>query len=105
MLVEDEGVKKVLLTGTVFPVRGDLTAVPKPRYRLTDKRSSFAVRVVAAAGLPVSPRIARFAPGGSPSRNFLLLLSRSFLLSRGFRNLLDLLCVTPVLMKPVKRKK
>ena len=42
--------------------------------------------------------------GGSPSRNFLL-LSRSFLLSRGFRNLLDLLCVTPVLMKPVKRKK
>ena len=43
--------------------------------------------------------------GGSPSRNFLLLLSRSFLLSRGFRNLLELLCVTPVLMKPMKRKK
>ncbi|CAE7537698.1 RE1 [Symbiodinium sp. CCMP2592] len=58
--------RKVLLTSTIFPVRGELTAVPKPRHRLTGKRSSFAVRVVAAADVPTCHRVARLSPGGEP---------------------------------------
>ncbi|CAE7787133.1 RE1 [Symbiodinium sp. CCMP2592] len=67
VLVDDEGVKKVLLTSTVFPLAKGCAGPPKPRFRLKGKRSSFATRVVAAS--PLGPLSllrcdARFAPGG-----------------------------------------
>ena len=47
---EDDGDGRVLLTNTVYPLRGQTISTSKPRYRLSGKRSPpFALRVVAAA--------------------------------------------------------
>ena len=53
VLIEVEGSSKILLTNTVYPVRGSGPSAPrKPRYRLIGKRSpDFEVRVAAAAML------------------------------------------------------
>ena len=50
VLVEEDGVRRVLLTNTIYPVRGaEVAAERRPRFRISGKRSRFAVRVVAAA--------------------------------------------------------
>ncbi|CAE6948457.1 GIP [Symbiodinium sp. CCMP2592] len=50
VLIEDGDSRKVLLTNTVYPVRGEDTGVPRrPKFRLVGKRSHFAIKVVAAA--------------------------------------------------------
>ena len=71
VLIIDAGKQKVLLTGTVFPVRGDSFAGPlKPRFRLKEKRSSFATRVVAAAvvaHIDDDGLLSRLTPGGESS--------------------------------------
>ena len=71
VLVEDGDSRKVLLTNTVYPLRGeDKGAVCRPTYRLTGKRSHFAVKVVAAAQSCfeyVEEQLARLSPGGESS--------------------------------------
>ena len=50
VLVEDDGAKKVLLTNTIYPVRGvEYGEERKPKFRISGKRSRFVVKVVAAA--------------------------------------------------------
>ncbi|CAE7521159.1 RE2 [Symbiodinium sp. CCMP2592] len=62
--------QKVLLTNTIYPLRPE-PAPPKPKYRLSGKRSpGFATRAVAAvASLWPSrrPRASRLSPGGESS--------------------------------------
>ena len=77
VLVPDGEDKKVLLTGTVYPLRGERLGEPKkPKYRLVGKRSpDFAVRVVAAvdcrnATVLAAVSEARFSPGGESSPVF-----------------------------------
>ena len=58
---------KVLLTNTVYPLRTETSPPRKPKYKLKGKRSPhFAVRVVAATCLDVSPEVSlsRLSPGG-----------------------------------------
>ena len=69
VLVADGETQKVLLTSTVFPVRTG--SADKPKYRLKSKRSSFVVRVLAAATpdhglalLPVTMCTGTRTPGG-----------------------------------------
>ena len=68
VLVDKDGSSKVLLTNTVYPVRkGTLSEPTKPRRRLTGKRSSFEIRVAAAAVLETvcgEAEGTRFPPGG-----------------------------------------
>ena len=68
MLIPDGDTYKVLLTNTIYPLRGSEETVVKPRYRLRDKRSPpFVVRVVAARELSTDfEQWARCPPGGSP---------------------------------------
>ncbi|CAE7377945.1 TY4B-J [Symbiodinium microadriaticum] len=66
VLVQEGSEQRVLLTNTVYPM--DATTLPKPKYRLTTKRSpGFAVRAVAAEGHgwpSVFSSDARLLPGG-----------------------------------------
>ena len=68
VLIPDGDTYKVLLTNTIYPLRGSEETVVKPRYRLRDKRSPpFVVRVVAARELSTDfEQWARCPPGGSP---------------------------------------
>ena len=66
VLVQEEDKLKVLLTNTIYPLKGSGDKVVKPRYRLRHKRSPpFVVRVVAARELDhESTCFARCTPGG-----------------------------------------
>ena len=68
VLVEDVGSRKVLLTNTVYPLRGEDTgAARRPKFRLPGKRSHFAVKVAAAAWTyhdSEENQLARCSPGG-----------------------------------------
>ena len=76
VLVTDKGEQKVLLTNTIYPVRGaEAGAVVKPKYRISGKRSRFAVKVVAAAEMTSNNAQCRdsscgFAAGGESSLSF-----------------------------------
>ncbi|CAE7255929.1 unnamed protein product, partial [Symbiodinium microadriaticum] len=68
VLIKDGLRDKVLLTNTIYPLRGETLGPPlKPWYRLTTKRSpvDLAVRVVAAS--EIASGGSRFAPGGESS--------------------------------------
>ncbi|CAE7427987.1 GIP [Symbiodinium sp. CCMP2592] len=67
VLVPEGEEHRVLLTNTVYPLRGTSDTVAKPRYRLVGKRSPpFALRVVAAEDLTtvLTDDNARLSPGG-----------------------------------------
>ena len=50
VLIEEGDSRKILLTNTVYPVRGeDKGVLRRPKFRLVGKRSHFAIKVVAAA--------------------------------------------------------
>ncbi|CAE7203184.1 GIP, partial [Symbiodinium sp. CCMP2456] len=68
-----EGEMKVLLTSTIYPLRGEPSGAPRrPRYRLTSKRSpDFALRAVAATLFEKMPGAGNwFAPGGESLGDF-----------------------------------
>ena len=73
VLVEDDGAKKVLLTNTIYPVRGvEYGEERKPKFRISGKRSRFVVKVVAAADVYPSDHSCgvsscECAPGGESS--------------------------------------
>ena len=73
VLIPDEEGFKVLLTNTIYPLRGAGDKVVKPRFKLKGKQSPpFEVRRVVSQQLSGCVPWSRCAPGGSLLLNVLL---------------------------------